>query len=199
MLGSYGLLRGTYGFLAVQDSIPGGVLVVEGWAPDHAIERALAEFRGHRYEGLFVTGGPLEQGTFLSEHQTFAQLGAATLLRIGADPQTLHAVPAPRVRQDRTYASAVALREWLSAHHIAMEKVNLVSLGAHARRSRMLFQRAFGPATQIGVIAAEEREFDPAHWWRSSSGFRIVSGEVIAYVYARCFFRPKADSDTATK
>jgi hypothetical protein len=33
----------------------------------------------------------------------------------------------------------------------------------------------------------QDRNFDPAHWWRSSAGVRTVIGEAIAYLYSRLF------------
>jgi hypothetical protein len=178
-----------YPFLAVNAPIPGGVLVVEGWAPDAAMEAAIAEFHRNHYEKLFVTGIPIERGAPLVEYKTYAELGAATLLRLGMSSNVVQAVPAPRVLQDRTYAMAASLSRWLREHGMSPTKVNVITAGAHARRSRMLFQRALGKEVTVGVIPMEETEFDYRHWWRSSQGFRVVTGEALAYVYARVFFR----------
>ncbi len=183
-------VRGIYSFLAMQDSVTGGVLVVEGWAPEHALVETLAEFRRGPYLGIYVTGVPMERGAVLSEYKTFAELSATSLVRLGADPQTVHAVPSPEVRQDRTYATAIALRDYLREHGISAEKVNVVSLGAHSRRTRLLYEKAFGPTTHVGIIAIPHRDFDSARWWSSSQGFRVITGEVIAYGYVRCLFHP---------
>ena len=43
-------------FLTLSDPVPGGVLVVEGWAPDYVMEAAAAEFKRNHYDKLFVTG-----------------------------------------------------------------------------------------------------------------------------------------------
>ncbi len=188
-LAGFAFVRGIFPWLAVQDSIPGGVLVAEGWAPDYALTRVIEEFRAQPYSGIYVTGIPMEKGGVLSEYGTFAELSAATLVRLGADPQTVHAVSSPEVRKDRTYATAVALREWLRVHQVPSDRVNVVSVGAHSRRTRLLFEKAFGPDTRVGIIAIPHRDFDSAQWWRSSQGFRIVTGEVIAYAYARLLFR----------
>jgi hypothetical protein len=190
VLAATGAVRGVYSFLSVQDSVPGGVLVTEGWAPDYALAEGLAEFRQHHYEGIFSTGSPMDEGGVLSEYKTYADLSAAILIRLGADPQTVHAVPSPAVAQDRTYASALALRDSLRAHGVAMEKVNVVSVGTHSRRTRLLYEKAFGPSTRVGIIAVPHRDFEPERWWRSSQGFRIVTGELIAYFYARFLFHP---------
>ncbi len=184
-------VRGIYGFLAVQAPVPGGVLVAEGWVPDYALDATLAEFRRQPYLGIFTTGTPIEHGEILSELKTFAELNAAVLLRLGADPQSVHPVPSAPVKQDRTYATALALRDWLRIHGVSAEKVNVISLGAHARRTRLLYAKAFGPSTRVGVIAIPHRDFEPRRWWRSSQGFRIMTGEVIAYLYARCLFHPR--------
>lgn len=182
---------GAYPFLAVQDSVPGGVLIAEGWLPDYGLKEALAEFRSGSYSGLYVSGIPLDQGAILSEYRTFAELSAAVLLKLGADPQTLHAVPAPPVAQDRTFSTALALRDYLQSHGVRAEKVNIVSLGAHSRRTRLLYEKAFGPGVRVGIIAVPHRDFDPARWWRSSQGVRVVIDEIIAYLYGRCLFHPK--------
>lgn len=177
-------------FLASSEAAPGGVLVVEGWVPDYVFAEAAAEFRRQRYERLFVTGGPVERGALLQDYPDFASLGAATLLRMGMPPAAVEAVPASAVIRDRTYASAMALRSRLLARGSLPGAVHVVSHGAHARRTRLLFQAALGDAVRVGITAVPDRDFDPDHWWASSEGVRIVIGETIAYAYARFLFRP---------
>jgi hypothetical protein len=185
-----GAVRNAQSFLAVNDPVSGGALVVEGWAPDYALEEVIAEFRRHHYTKLYVVGVPLEKGAPLSEYKTYAELGAATLLKLGLDRDSVQAVAAPAVRQDRTYASALVLKQWLLQHNAMPAELNLISLGAHARRSRLLFEKAFGPDTRVGIIALENQDYDPAHWWKSSQGVRTVMDELIAYGYARLLFHP---------
>jgi uncharacterized SAM-binding protein YcdF (DUF218 family) len=183
-------LRLVYPFLAIKDPAPAKVLVVEGWNPDSAFEKAMAEFRNGGYQKLYVTGGPLEKGAPLSQYKTHAELGAATLIGLGMRPAEVEAVPAPTVRRDRTYTSAVALAKRFQIESVPPKEINLVSVGPHCRRSRMLFAKALGDGIQVGILPVAPDDYDPAHWWRSSQGFRMVSGEVIAYVYARLFFNP---------
>lgn len=184
------LAHGIAPFLAVTDELPGGVLVVEGWAPDYALEATVAEFNRNHYAKLYVTGGPIDQGAPFSEFKTYAELGAAILLKLGLNTNAVQAVPAPRVRQDRTYASAVSLRTWWREHQPTPTKVNLMTVGTHARRSRLLFEKALGSEVSVGVISIPGKDFETACWWRSSAGFRIVTGETIAYIYARLLFHP---------
>lgn len=180
-------------FLAVNHPLPAGVLVVEGWMPDYAMEAAAAEFQKGRYELLAVTGGPLEKGAPLVEFKTWAELGAATFHRLGLDTNQVRAVPAPPVAQDRTYASAVTLREWLRQRGDLPAAINVVSAGAHSRRTRLLFQKAFGDQTRIGILAVPDRGYDQSRWWRTSQGVRTMISETVAYLYARFLFRPKEE------
>lgn len=182
-------LRLSHPFLSVTNRVGGELLVVEGWCPDFAFKAAIQEFNSGGRRALLVTGGPLEKGEPLSEFRTYAELGAATLARLGLATDVVTPVPAPKVRQDRTYTSAVALRRWLAARGPLPAKLDVVSAGAHARRTRLLFQKAFGDATEIGIIAVADERYEPDRWWRSSMGFRTTTGELIGYAYARLLFR----------
>jgi hypothetical protein len=181
-------VREVHPFLAVNDPMPGGLLVVEGWASDHALAAALVEYRSHHYDKVYVTGGPLESGSALVAYRSWAELGTASLRKMGLGSNEVVAVPAPRVQQDRTYTSALSLREWLRNHGIEAAKVHLMTEGPHARRSRLLFRRALGKRFVVGVTATPVEVYDPQHWWRSSAGFRNVVDESLAYAYARIFF-----------
>lgn len=186
----FAFVRGVEPFLAMDDPVPGGALVVEGWVSDYVLEAALAEFRRQPYEKLYVTGGPLERGEPLSEYKTFAELGAATLVKMGLETNKLQAVPAPRVYQDRTYVCGVALRQWFRDHNIPATRVHVFTAGAHARRSRLMFQKAFGNGPRVGVTAVPIPNDSGLPWWRTSLGVRTVMGEVPAYLYARFLFWP---------
>jgi hypothetical protein len=185
-----GAVRTIHSFLAVTDPVAGGALVVEGWIPDYALEQAIAEFRRNHYTKLYVVGVPVEHGAPLSDYKSYADLAAATLVKLGLDRDSVQAVPTPGVRQDRTYTSALVLKQWMQEHNALPAELNLISMGPHARRSRLLFAKAFGPEVRVGIISLEEHDYDPAHWWTSSQGFRTVVDELIAYSYARLLFRP---------
>ena len=176
-------------FLALQDSVPGGVLVVEGWVTDDVLGRATEEYRQGGYVVWCVTGEPLDKGGPLNDYGDYATLTVATFEKLGGTPGVLHPVTWKTVRRDRTYASALALKAWLRERGLPAEKVNVVTRGVHARRSRLMYQKAFGPGTRVGVIAVPEPNFDTERWWTTSGGFRAVVDETVAYIYARCFFR----------
>src|SRR5256885_1177761 len=152
-------VREVHPFLASSQPLRGGLLVVEGWLPDYGLKAAMDEFAAGHYERLYVTGGPIERGAPLSEYKTYAELAAATLVKIGFASNAVVAVPTPTVQQDRTFTSALALRTHLDTNGIAHPSLNVMSMGPHARRSRLLFHKAFGKGTRVGIMALEPLDY----------------------------------------
>lgn len=173
-----------YGFLAPGSHGRVDYLVVEGWISDDAVPGAVARIRDGGHRAVFTTGGPLDYGGFLAEYKDCATAARATLVAAGAPEAALTAVPAPRARKDRTFASAVALRDHFAASGIASGTVGLVTFDTHARRSRLLFRRALGPAFRVETLPYPCPRFGRADWWRSSEGVRAVIYEGMAWVYS---------------
>lgn len=178
------ILASIHPFLAINSPLQADILVVEGWLPDYAIEGAITEFKKGNYRKLITTGLPVGKGHYLAEYKNFAELTAATCIALGFDPEQVIAVPAKTVIKHRTVASALALREWLLSSDLKINTINLYSFGTHARRSWMIFQAVLNPEIQVGIIAAEPQDYEPQSWWKSSEGFRTVTSEIIAYLYA---------------
>ncbi len=176
-------------FLEMTQRAGGGVLAVEGWGPDFSFRAAAEEFSRGGYSQLVVTGGPIEKGAPFIGQDTYAGLGAATIGSMTGRTNLAIAVPAPEVRTDRTYASAVALRKWLSRSGPLPKKLDVLTTGAHARRTWMLFRTAFPGTVEVGVIAVPDDRYDASRWWTSSDGFRTTTSEFIAYLYAKFLFR----------
>jgi hypothetical protein len=189
------LLLGVFGihpFLAVTSRTNTDVLVVEGWLPNYALEECISEFHAKHYRLILTVGGEILSGTNIDPGDSLASNAAARLRYLGLKSPFLEPVPSPARYRDRTFASAVALRQWNEKNHQHLGRFNLVTLGPHARRSRLLFEKAFGDKTQVGVISIENREYDPARWWRCSEGVKEVVCESLAYLYARLFFNVEA-------
>ena len=186
-------VRNVYYFLAVTDPVPGGILVVEGWGPDFFLKEAIEEFRRNHYQQLLVTGGPLGKGAMFAQYKTYAEFSAAELEALGFDHNLLHAIPAQEASRDRTYTSAMAVKDWLKAQGIAPKSLTLMSLGTHSRRSRLLYEKTFGNGVRVGIIAVQDGSVDPRHWWTTSQGFRSVTDEMIAYIYARFLFQTSTE------
>lgn len=195
LLGLMGILlvNRAYGFLAPNDPLGGDALVIEGWLADEELVRAKARLEAGNYRLVITTGGPLGQGSFLSEYQSYAQLAQASLQKIGVGMPVV-AVPAPDVLRDRTFASALALKRWLVEQHPEIRSFDLLTAGPHARRSLMLFREAFGDEYKIGIISLAPLSYDASRWWISSAGVRSMIGESIAWLYAAVLFSPPGDA-----
>ena len=92
--------------------------------------------------------------------------------------------------RDRTYRSAVALRNWFREHDMLVSGINVVTEDLHARRTRLLFQKAFGNEVHVGIIAVPHLDYPANQWWLYSEGVKDVVSESAAYVYARFLFWP---------
>jgi hypothetical protein len=182
------LVTGIYPFLAQNRPLPGSPLVVEGWGDDKVLQQSIREIQAGHYHGLFVTGGAITKGAPFSGFSTQAELGAAIIERLSGGAVKALPIPTPDVRKDRTFASAVALKEWMAAHGGIPAKITVLSVGPHSRRTRLLFAKAFGDRAEIGILAFPADGYDPKRWWIYSEGFRNVTSEAIAYAYARIIF-----------
>ena len=186
-------LFGAHAFLAVSDRVPTSVLVVEGWVHEYAIRAAVEEFHGGGYQLVFTTGGPTPGlGNYVNDAQTSASVGAEALRSAGIAAEVLQMVPSRVLGRDRTYTSAVALREWFRTHQLPVRSINVMTEDAHARRTRLLFEKAFGSDVQVGIISIPNPAYDAHRWWRYSEGVREVFSETVAYLYARFLFHPDA-------
>ena len=178
-----------HSFLAETDIVNGDILVVEGFIPDYAIEESKALFEKGGYKLLVVTGKPFEKGHLLTSYKNSGKSSAATLIKLGLDAKYIRVVSITDYhKRDRTYATALKLKEWISTTGTGIKSFDLVTIDCHARRSRYLFQEAFGDNMEVGIIAITDREYDPDIWWKSSRGFRTVIQETIAWLYAKFLF-----------
>jgi uncharacterized SAM-binding protein YcdF (DUF218 family) len=185
------LLKGVYPFLATTHRVDADVLVVEGWVHDYAVQAAVNEFRSGSYRRVFTTGGPVVGiGRYINDFQTSASVGADLLKNAGVPPEVVHMVPSHTIDRDRTYSSAIALRDWIQEHQPFLRRINVVTETTHARRTRLLFQKALGKNVQVGIIAAPNPDYNNERWWWYSEGVKDVGSETLAYLYARLFFHP---------
>src|SRR5438093_1000073 len=185
------ILTGVYPFLAITQRVDANILVVEGWINEYAVQAAVKEFQSNHYQRVFTTGGPVTgTGGYINDFMTSASVGADLLKKWGLPDERLQMVPSRVMDRDRTYASAVALRNWFRAHDTAVSGINVITEDLHARRTRLLFQKAFGKDVQVGIIAVANVDYPANRWWHYSQGLKDVVSEFAAYVYARLFFFP---------
>jgi hypothetical protein len=167
-------------------------LVVEGWMAPGDLQQAVAVVRAGRYDRVLTTGGPIEAWSADSLWQNYADRSAAYLRANGVTGVPVIAMPASAPARDRTYRSAVVVREWARQSGVRLEAIDLFSLGVHARRSWLVFRMVLGDDVEVGVLAAQPVEYDGRLWWTTSDGAKTTIGEVLSLVWTQCCFWPPA-------
>jgi uncharacterized SAM-binding protein YcdF (DUF218 family) len=186
-------------FFALTARVDAPVVAVEGWVHEYAIRSAAGEFVGGRCRQFYTTGGPVSGlGRYVNDYQTVASVAAGRLRAVGVPAERIQMVPCRAVTRDRTYSAAVALRDWLAENRQSITAINVLTEDVHARRTRLLFQKAFGDRVKVGVISVPNPDYDAGHWWRYSEGVREIIGECIAYSYAKFFFHPPPEERLST-
>ena len=149
----------------------------------------LARMPNVRYDRGAVDGNKLYPTDYRSE----AEESADILKRAGVPEEMLVTVAAPPTEYDKTYATAVAVRDWFEQQPEGLPAaLNVFSESAHARRSRLLYQKAFGDGVRIGIIAVPREGVSANTWWKTPSGRAFTIAQIIKYVYARLLFWPES-------
>jgi hypothetical protein len=193
LVAAYFVFLNIHPVLAITHRVNTNVLVVEGWVQRYTMRGGAEEFKTGSYERIFTTGGPVPgNGGYINDYHTAASVGAEMLKKFGVRDDLVQMVPSRVIARERTYSSAVALRDWFRNHNLAIHSFNVLTEDCHARRTQLLYQEAFGKQVSVGIIAVSNPDYNPKDWWRYSDGVREVIGESIAYIYARFFFCPSA-------
>jgi hypothetical protein len=185
-----GAVRSVYPFLAVTQPVGASVLVVEGWLGREELDSAIAIFKAGGYQQIVTTGGPLQSWPRTPTDSTAAHRAAEYLKRRGLATVPITPAPSPLTLRDRTYTSALMVRAWAQRSGIDLKKLDVVSRGPHARRSQLLYRLAFGPDVQVGVFAIRPPDYNPARWWRTSTGARDVAEQAMGLIWVKLFFDP---------
>jgi hypothetical protein len=151
------------------------------------------------YARVVTSGGPIETWREIQPWPSYAERAADHLRRHGLRAIPVVALPASETATERTYLSALVVRDWIRSHGFAGDGVDLFSAGVHARRSRLVYRMAFGPEVEIGVLAAPPRRYDVEHWWKTSEGAKAVLGELLGLAWTECCFWPEPSSALAER
>jgi hypothetical protein len=165
-------------------------LVVEGWLADPELAQAVAAFKRGRYERVLTTGGPIEAWIDVGNFGSFALRAAAYLRGHGITEVPVIALPAPDTKKDRSYLTALMVRDWARREGVALQAVDVYSVGVHTRRSRTIYRMALGDGVEVGALAARPADYDDERWWASSTGAKKTLNEVVSLAWTACCFWP---------
>ena len=178
-------------FLTVNEPLGAEHLVIDGWLNKEGLDQGLAYFETQNFSKLVVVGGPITD-EFHGIDESYAERAAGYLLEQGLPQQRIAIVNVPYSAQDRTFLSAVMVREWFKQQGISLNRLDIFSSSVHTRRSRDLYRLAFGDQIEIGITASEPRDFTPAHWWKSNDNGKGVAVEFAGWFLVKCCFYPGA-------
>jgi hypothetical protein len=82
-----------------------------------------------------------------------AELVRRKMIGLGIDSNLIISTPGPGVRFNRTLTSALGFRDWLKDSEIEITGINVISLGTHARRTRLVYDKVLNGEYKIGIIS----------------------------------------------
>jgi uncharacterized SAM-binding protein YcdF (DUF218 family) len=188
-LGALYLLRGMADFLTVYEPADADYLVIEGWMNKEELDQSLDYFKSGNYRLAIIVGGPISND-FHGIDANYAKRAADYLRGQGLAESQSVVIAAPYSAQDRTFLNAVMTRDWFARQGTKPSRVDVFSSSVHTRRSRALYQLAFGDEVTVGVIPSRPEFFDPAQWWRTSDSGKTVAIEFAAWLLVKCCFSP---------
>jgi hypothetical protein len=89
-----------------------------------------------------------------------AQSAKKWILSKGIDSSVVIAVTGDRVKINRTLTSALAFRDWANRSDINIKGINIISLGTHARRTWMTYNKILNEKYEIGIISLPDYKND---------------------------------------
>ena len=170
-------------FLSLTRRLPAQVLVVEGWIGFNGIRAAKAEFEERGYQYVVAAGGYTADEGWAKGGWSYAEGAQHELMRLGVPKEKIILAPSRDTETHRTYESAVAVWQALATNGIRPKTVNIFTLGPHARRSRLVFQKAYEPTTEVGVISWEPLGYQAVPWWKSSDRAKELISESAGFIY----------------
>jgi hypothetical protein len=173
-------------------------LVIEGWMNPVYLPQAVEAFHRGHYERVLTTGGPMQPWADVGGWGNFAARAAANLHKYDLGGVPIIVVPAPDSKRERSYVSALMVGEWAKRSGLALGSIDLFTLGAHARRSQMLYRMALGRDVEVGVMAASPLDYDAQRWWDTSMGAKTTLGEAFSVVWTMCCFWPGTSESRET-
>lgn len=167
-------------FFSLTHRLPAEVLVVEGWIGNDGIRAASLEFEGRGYKYIVTTGG---QTPDRQNPANYAELAEQELIGLGVPQERIVVAPTGEIEHERTFKSAVAAWRALQKRGIHPRAINVLTLGPHARRTRLVYGKVYAPATLVGMIAWAPAYYHTQPWWESNARTKCFLKEIVGYPF----------------
>jgi hypothetical protein len=172
-------------FLAINKPTNGDILIVEGWISNSAFNEAKRKFEEGNYSILMTVGGPIGYKND-NNYNNYAERAADIMIRLGIDKNKVRRIE-HKENSDNTANSALSSKRWLQNSNLNIAKIDVFTLGVHARQSYVTYRKVFKGFVGIGVISGKEMQYNTDFWLFSQKGIYLVSKGFIGYLYAMLF------------
>lgn len=110
------------------------------------------------------------------------------LISLGISDSLIVPIVTTNLSRSRTFGSAVDVKKWLDLQEdVSKQNLTVFSQGPHARRSFILFKKAFGTSANIGILSGKIQEFNSSNWWKDLRGWKSVLYETAGLMYISVF------------
>ncbi len=179
-------LRGE-SFLSSTERFPAEILVVEGWIGSDGVRAAAMEFKRGGYQYVVATGGVANSKGWGQSGWSYAEGAENELIRSGVPEEKIIVAPSRGSETHRTFESAMAVFRALENRGVHPKALNVFTLGAHAKRSCLVFAKVLGSRTEVGVVSWIPSDYQGEPWWRSSDRAKDLLTETAGYLYEALF------------
>lgn len=144
-----------------------------------------------RHPAVRYDRGKLDgNNVFRTDYESLAAEATEFLVQQKVDSTIVATLTAPAVAYERTYASALMVKQYLPD---SVQSLIVFSKSVHARRSQLVYQRLLGKSVNVGVIAARSRSEGSDDWWKESGSRKYFLLQLAKYLYTKLFFFPSSD------
>lgn len=168
-------------FLAATERRGTNALILEGWIGIDGVRAAHDEYLRGGYSYIITAGG-MTENRWGSQRWNYANEAHDLLVRLGVPSDRVISAPAADTAAHRTFAAATAVRRTLAKRTMTLKQANVLTLGVHARRSRLVFAKVL-PDVEVGVISWRPTAYAPGPWWESSERAEDLLKETVGYLF----------------
>lgn len=188
---SFLFIRYVHNYLSLNNPIKSKILVIDGMFPGYVYDSLVKIINRDKYEIVVTTG--IETDYVFSPEDNFntAEISYKILKKKDLKNCRLEKAPAGAIVKNRTYNSALTLKNWLKQNDLEGNGFNIASFGAHSRRTHILYKKVFKDI-DIGMISIRDVSYNPVKWYKYARGMRMVLSETITCVFVKLFFFPKS-------
>ena len=178
--------------VAARDGRGASTLIVEGWLEEDGLDAAIAVIASAG--ATSASSPPAARSRRWREGRswpTYAERAADYLRRHGVTSIPVVAVAAPESAQDRTFLSAVVVRDWLRRHGGTSSTRSTCSRAASTRAARG--SSSGWPSGRRSTSASSPPRRDAIaleRWWTTSEGAKAVLDEALSLAWTACCFAP---------